>query len=122
MFLKRILEKQLELNDEGNPAWGENTGYYDGKQEDRDITRFTEAYNQSNNNKTTFIEQVRALSNSHSVDKLVSIKSKIKDKARISTERKTRFNFNLYDSNVIELLIQEGFNVVEEGDFITVSW
>lgn len=121
MFLKRILEKQLELNDEGNPAWGENTNYYNGKIEEKDI------YNLSNKGSMSFIEQIRVLSNSHSTEKLIVLKSKIEEKARTSTERKIKFNDNLYDSNVIESLRQEGFNVIEtndarDGDFITVSW
>ena len=67
MSLKRILENQLHLHDEGNPAWGmsgEYGGGY-GDQEAKDIARLVEVYKDVKpkiKEKMNFLKEIQLLS------------------------------------------------------------
>ena len=129
MSLKRILENQLHLHDEGNPAWGEHTNFYDGQQEARDIARLAEAYKDvkpKTKEKMSFLKQVQEMSNNYKSHKIEDIKTRIQRVANMG-KKQIILAQSLYDENAIKWLQAEGFEVKEtpddrDGNFITVKW
>lgn len=131
MSLKRILENQLHLHDEGNPAWGMSGEYSGGyaDQEAKDIARLVEAYKDvkpKTKEKMSFLKHVQEISKKYQSPKLDDIKTRIETSAMNGNKQMTLL-YTLYDNNVIKWLQAEGFEVKEtpddrDGDFITIKW
>lgn len=117
MSVKRILENQLHLHDEGNPAWGEHTNFYDGQQEARDIARLAEAHKDVKPNPyrfppKNFCEELKELSKAFVSPKLEEVKRILLDKAALGLKEAT-LKANEIDTYTTKWLKEQGVIVKE---------
>lgn len=115
MSVKRILENQLHLHDEGNPAWGMSGGYGDHKA--RDIHRIAEVhkyvkpitYKSAPKN---FCEELKELSAGFVSPKLDEVKRILREKAA-SGLREVTLRANEVDTYTTKWLKEQGIMVKE---------
>lgn len=137
-MLKRILDNQLHLHDEGNPAWGMSGNPYGYKsQEEKDIERFAEfAQSLSSSNSKgplpeskNFADELKEMSNKFVSPKLEGVKRVLKS-AATQGNKEVSLAANQIDDYVIKWLEKEGLKVKsnwsgtrEEGQtYYEISW
>lgn len=120
-MLKRILDKQLELNEYEPFGGGVYWEHLESK--DNDQHKYVKL---QNNKDMGFLEEIQELTANHKSPKLDDVKFRIKKHAA-NGERKMTLDHSLYDNYVQNWLRAQGFSVIEtfdqrDGDFITITW
>lgn len=102
MSVKRILENQLHLHDEGNPAWGMSglPSNFSEKLVRKDIV----------NKPKTFIEELKGLNEQYVSPKLEDVKAKLRLQAK-SGNKMVTFKSDDIDLYVVKWLKDEGLTV-----------
>lgn len=130
MLLNRILNNQLHLHDEGNPAWGMSEPY--GRETKEEQTKKLMNSLMGNTFPKTpknFAEELRELSNNYVSPKLDKIKNTLSITAALG-DRKKNFSKSELDDYSIKWLKEQGLKVEdkwtgtrEEGQsYYEISW